>query len=248
MYITIPTKAIQTMKTKILLTAFALFFGACSNHPMDPKVEFAPPKYVEQMPEKDTSMQPISTGSLYSAGSTSLYGDRMAMHVNDIVTVLVKHNTSSASSDSKKLSRTNEDTLGGGTYAGPLSMGINGITGGLLGAASGMAFSGGSTNEFSGQGQTKKTDTFTTTITARVIKIMPNDTYFIDGTREILLNGEKQILKVSGVIRRQDIDQTNTINADRLSDAKIAFYTEGDIARNTTVPWGAKVMETIWPF
>jgi hypothetical protein len=34
-------KAIQTMKTKILLMAFALFFGACSNHPMDPKVEFA---------------------------------------------------------------------------------------------------------------------------------------------------------------------------------------------------------------
>lgn len=239
------------MRIKILLILGGLLFNACSNHPMDPKVEFSPPRYVEQMPAKDTSMQPMATGSLYSAGTTSIFGDRMAMHENDIVTVLIQHNTTSASTDSKKLSKKSSTELGLAGYGGPLSMGALGVAGGILSAvgnARGNAFEAGSTNSFNGQGQTKKTDTFTTTITARVIKIMPNDTYFIDGNREILLNGEKQILRVSGVIRRQDIDQTNTINADRLSDAKIAFSTEGDIARNTTVPWGTKFVETIWPF
>lgn len=236
------------MKAKLAILSTALFFAACSNHPMDPTVEFTPPKYVEQMPEKDTSMKPISTGSLYSAGTTSLYGDRMAMHVNDIVTVLIKHNTSSSSSDSKKLSRTSSESLGIAGYLGPMAPGITAIANGMINNQRGTALDAGSQSSFNGSGTANKTDTFTTTITARVIKVMPNDTYFIDGSREIMLNGEKQTLRVAGVLRRQDIDQTNTINADRLSDAKIAFSTSGDIARNTTVPWGAKIMETVWPF
>jgi flagellar L-ring protein precursor FlgH len=89
---------------------------------------------------------------------------------------------------------------------------------------------------------------FTTTISARVIKILNNGNYFIEGSREMLINGEKQIVQISGVIRPYDIDQTNTISSKYIADAKILYKTEGEIDQNSKKGWGTRLVETIWPF
>lgn len=50
---------------------------------------------------------------------------------------------------------------------------------------------------------------------------MSNGNYFIEGSRELLINGEKQIIQLSGVIRPYDIGQDNTIDSRYIADAKI---------------------------
>ena len=84
---------------------------------------------------------------------------------------------------------------------------------GKLNGLTNIGFESGSTNSFSGKGTNTRDEKFTTTISARVIKILENGNYFIEGSRELLINGEKQIIQISGVIRPYDIDQTNTINS-----------------------------------
>ena len=64
----------------------------------------------------------------------------------------------------------------------------------------------------------------------------------------MLINGEKQIIQISGVIRPYDIDQTNTINSKYIADAKILYRTEGDIGESTKKGWGTKFVESMWPF
>ena len=77
---------------------------------------------------------------------------------------------------------------------------------------------------------------------------MTNGNYFIEGSKEILLNNEKQIMQISGVIRPYDISQNNEIESRYISDAKILYRTEGDLQRAMDKPWGTRVLETIWPF
>jgi flagellar L-ring protein precursor FlgH len=105
-----------------------------------------------------------------------------------------------------------------------------------------------SSSSFSGKGTNSRTENFSTTISARIVKVLINGNYFITGSREILVNGEKQIIQISGVIRPFDIGQNNRISSTFMSDAKILYKTEGDIDRNTNQGWGSKILDSIWPF
>ncbi|MCI6565447.1 flagellar basal body L-ring protein FlgH, partial [Campylobacter sp.] len=113
---------------------------------------------------------------------------------------------------------------------------------------SNIGFSAGGESGFSGGGTNTRTETFTTTISARIVKVLSNGNYFIEGSKEILLNNEKQIMQITGVIRPYDISQNNEISSRYVSDAKISYITQGDIAKATNKPWGTKIVETIWPF
>jgi len=225
----------------------ALFLAGCSVHPADPKISMKAPVYVDETPSKVNETMPSNPGSLFGQGDNPLFADLKAMHVNDVVTVTITEKTAQTSSGKKALTKQSSDALGAGvTTAG------NGIVGNLsrdvnqLGGS--IGFTTGSNNSFTGNGTNTRNETFATTISARVIKILNNGHYFIEGSRELLINGEKQIIQVSGVIRPYDIDKNNNIDSKYIADAKILYKTEGDIDQTTTRPWGAKFMESIWPF
>ena len=136
--------------------------------------------------------------------------------------------------------------LGGGVFsagAAPLSSVAN-----ELNKYGNIGFKAGSENEFSGTGSSTRTESFNTTMSARIIKVLENGNYFIEGSREILVNGEKQIVQLSGVIRPYDISNSNEINSKHIADAKILYKTEGDVDRATKKPWGTRIMDAIWPF
>lgn len=233
-----------------LVVCSALFVSGCSTHPMDPKVEMQPPKYVEQMEPKEESNNVSNAGSLFGQGESPLYSDRKAMRVNDLVKVIIKESATSSSSSSKKLSKNQQDKLGGGIMASP-GGNLNKDMGSVVGRLNGFMDIGlttGSSYTFDGSGKGSRQESFTTTVSARVIKVMSNNTYFIDGAREVMIDGEKQIMRVSGVIRADDIAKDNSVNSEYISDAKIMYETQGEIKRASSQPWGSKMLEAIWPF
>jgi flagellar L-ring protein FlgH len=238
---------------KIYLSALAmsvLFVSGCSRHPMDPDVDMKPPKYVEQMEPREESGNTANAGSLFGQGENPLYSDRKAMRVNDIVRIVIKETATSSSSSSKKLSRNQQDQLGGGIIASP-GGNMNPQMGGIAGRLNGFLDIGlttGSSYTFDGSGKGSRQESFSTTVSARVIKVMSNNTYFIDGAREVMIDGEKQTMRVSGVIRADDIGKDNSISSEYISDAKVIYETQGEIKRASTQPWGSKLLEAIWPF
>ena len=170
------------------------------------------------------------------------------MQVNDIVTIQIVESASASSTGSKTLAKESETAFSPGvfTYGGG-EKGVKKLTG-VLNNTLGMGASWGSASDFTGSGQNNRNENFQTNISARVVKVLNNGNYFISGRRELLINGEKQIMQISGVIRPIDIDPDNMILSTQIADAKILYKTEGDIDRSTNEGWAAKILSALWPF
>ncbi|MCX2683604.1 flagellar basal body L-ring protein FlgH [Campylobacter sp. MIT 21-1685] len=230
---------------KVLLCILPLLFFGCSAT-VDPQISMKPPSYVEELAPKQSNNIETAPGSLFGRGDNPLFSDKKAMNVNDLVTVVIQENTTQSTQANKATTRTNTANLGGGTLTGGkgiLASAMNQVNG-----YSNIGFQTNSTNNYQGTGSQSRNERFNTTISTRVIKILSNGNYFIEGSRELLINGEKQIIQLSGVIRPYDIGQDNTIDSRYIADAKILYKTEGEVDRSTRKPWGSKVIEAIWPF
>ena len=226
----------------LLLLLFV--FSACTAS-IEPQISMAPPAYVEELAPKQSNNIETSPGSLFGKGDNPLFSDKKAMNVNDLVTVVIQENTSQSTSADRSTSRTNNTNLGGATITagGMLSSIANTIS-----DYSNIGMQSSSSTNYTGTGSNSRNESFNTTVSTRVIKILPNGNYFIEGSRELLINGEKQTIQLSGVIRPYDIGQDNTIDSRYIADDKILYKTEGDVARSTKKPWGVSILEAIWPY
>ena len=131
------------------------------------------------------------------------------------------------------------------------STGTNSAVNSAIGKLNGLTnigFTGSSGSSFKGQGSATKDASFSTTVSARIVKVLQNGNYFIAGKREILIDDQKQIIQLAGVIRPYDIDQNNMISSAQISEAKILYKTEGDVDRATQQGWGTKIIQSVWPF
>jgi len=236
--------------TTIVSVSAVMFLTGCTAGLTDPEIDFEPPAYVEQMPPKEDKQDFTSTGSIFGQGDNPLFSDHKAMHVHDIVTVVISEAAQSSSTAAKSLSEDDSTNLGGGVFTATRP-GINGAVGAAvdkLNGLGGIGFSTTSSSAFSGAGSATKDASFTTTVSARIVKVLQNGNYFISGSREILIDRQKQIIQLSGVIRPYDIDQNNRINSAQMSEAKILYKTQGDIDRATEQGWGTKLIQAAWPF
>jgi flagellar L-ring protein precursor FlgH len=243
------------LKYILLAVAVSVFTGCVKS---EPKISFNLPEHVEMMPEKNAE-NVNNTGSLFGNGDSPLFGDRKAMRVNDLVTVVITENVQASSSAEKKLEKTNNSDLGGGVFSAPYEqdgavVNQTGISAGLasirdrLNAVTNVGFNAQSSSDFEGKGSNNRSESFETMITARVLKVMRNDTYYIEGTRELLIDGEKQFIKIGGIVRADDITKDNQVDSRYLADAKVLYFTEGDLKNANKKGWLSNTMDTIWPF
>jgi len=227
---------------------FVAIFTGCSADLAKPEIDFEPPKYVEQMPSRENETNYVATGSIFGQGDSPLFSDHKAMHVNDIVKVIISETAKSSSSAAKQLSKADNKSLGGGIFStGGTNPAVRSYVNSLNGLTN-VGFASNTNSTYKGQGSSTKDATFTTTISARIVKVLSNGNYFISGKREILVDDQKQIIQISGVIRPYDIDQSNTIYSTQMSDAKILYKTQGDVNRATTQGWASQIIDAIWPF
>ncbi|MBN2815654.1 MAG: flagellar basal body L-ring protein FlgH [Campylobacterales bacterium] len=234
----------------VLTSAITLFYlSGCTAHLTDPEIDFEPPKYVEEMPAQEDPKDYTSTGSIFGQGDNPLFSDHKAMHANDIVTVVISETATSSNTGSKALTESDDISLGGGIFSntGSANSMVSKATNGVNGFSD-IGFSSSSATSYTGAGSATKDASFTTTVSARIVKVLQNGNYFISGRREILIDDQKQLVQISGVIRPYDIDQNNRINSSQMSDAKILYKTQGDVDRATKQGWGTQIIEAVWPF
>jgi flagellar L-ring protein precursor FlgH len=226
----------------------SLLLSGCTARLTEPEMSFTPPKYVEEMPSREEESSFASRGRLFGQGDSPLFTDHKAMHVNDIVTVVISEKATSSNKANKALSEDDTIGLNGGAFS---SIGGNSAVNSAVGKLNGLAgigFNAGSSSDYAGSGSSTKDASFTTTVSARIVKVMANGNYFITGRREIMVDDQKQTIQISGVIRPYDIDQNNQISSAKISDAKIMYANEGDIDRSTNKGWGSKIVQAVWPF
>jgi flagellar L-ring protein precursor FlgH len=82
-------------------------------------------------------------------------------------------------------------------------------------------------NKFKGDGDTQRGGSLRAEITARVIEVLPNGDLRLQGTRMVNINGEKQLIEITGICRARDINPDNTIMSTFISEAQIAYNGSG---------------------
>jgi len=154
----------------------------------------------------------------------SLFADQKANRVGDAVTILVFE--SSSASNSAQSSSSRESALG-----------LNGAAQTGTTATPGTALNLGTTNTFKGQGATQSNGSVQAKISARVDSLLPNGDMWISGSRLITINGEDQLINISGIIRPTDVQADNNVYSYNIANARIVFEGKGMIDRAQNPGW-----------
>ena len=64
-------------------------------------------------------------------------------------------------------------------------------------------------------------------MTARVTEVLPNGDLVLEGVREIDINGDRQILVLTGVVRPADIGPGNVVPSTAVGQMRIRYFGAG---------------------
>lgn len=233
------------MKNLNFFLFMALVLTGCVK---EPEIVFEKPEIQITKDEK-----PIirNKGSLYSNTGTSLFADKKDLQIGDIIQVVIDESLSANSKDSRATSKNNSSSLQGGVLA-PMAGVTNtqGTTNRIdrINNAIGLGFDSASTSTFNGSATSKFDEKFETTVSVIIEETYQNGNYFIKGSKEMLIDGQKQDITISGVIRPYDISPDNSVLSSQIANLKIAYKKEGEEADNLKKSWGSRILDKIWPF
>ena len=103
-----------------------------------------------------------------------------------------------------------------------------------------------SSTNFKGGGSTNRTGSLSAVVTARVVEVMPNGDLMLEGVREIDINGDRQIIVLTGVVRKADILADNSVPSTRVGQLRIRYFGQGLIKDNLRPSWLVRVLNKIF--
>jgi flagellar L-ring protein precursor FlgH len=139
-----------------------------------------------------------------------LGADHKAAQVGDLVQVIFNFNVNSTSSD--VTSNSNSYNLGLGQGTGLANVSLLRFGAGLNGGRQTQ-----SSKTQSGQ------NTFVSTMEAQVVGVMPSGALRIAGDQALIVNGQKQTLHITGLVRPEDIDSTDSVLSTRVANVEAKF-------------------------
>ena len=141
----------------------------------------------------------------------SLVTNIKACRVGDLLTIIITENATANAGSKTKADNKSEHSGGAGLgfldFIKPWDLSVE--------------------NKYKGDGDTERSGSLRAEITARITEVLSNGDLRLAGTRMININGEKQLIEITGVCRPQDIKPDNTIMSTYISDAQIAYNGSG---------------------
>ncbi len=183
-------------------------------------------------------------GSLWKQEtSRSMFSDKRAHMVGDILTILVQESNSTTKEKNTKTAKKSGIDASINTFLySPAASGLM-TKGGKLPA---LNVTG--ANNFEGSGQINNSEKISDRIAVRVADVMPNGQLLLEGRRLTSFSNEKQEVVLRGMVRQEDISANNTIFSYNIADATIQFESKGAISDSTKKGWFTRVWDKVSPF
>jgi flagellar L-ring protein precursor FlgH len=194
------------------------------------------------MPMPKTETAPSEPDALWRQGSRAFFKDQRAAQVGDLVTVVVSMTDSATLNNVTTLTRASGDTEGIPNFAGltsRLGPGVGDPT---------KLINLSSANNNTGNGQIQRNEAVALRLAGVVTQVLPNGNLVVAARQEFVVNSELRELKVTGVIRPQDIASDNTVLHDRMAEARIEYGGRGEMTDLQTTRWGQQLMDILLPF
>ena len=249
------------MKTHITPIAIGLMaLGACSPFsqvgkapnmspvglPMQQSAgPIAPSRAALAVPPPRQLRKDYSRSSLWNSGRASLFGDRRAKHVGDIMTVVIEIKDEASISNSTSRSRSGSENS-----AIPQLLGVPQIVDRFLpnGASLANAANATSSSASKGDGSVSRNEEITLRVAATVTEVLPNGHLVVQGNQEVRVNFELRDLQIAGIVRPEDVSRRNEITYDKIAGARISYGGRGQITQVQQPRYGQQIADIILPF
>jgi flagellar L-ring protein precursor FlgH len=139
-----------------------------------------------------------------------LGADHRAQQVGDLVQVVFNFSVTSASQNARNVNNTY--AAGGGAGSGIFNLPLVRLTSNLN-----------ASRQSSENRSDVGSNSFVTSMEATVTEIMPSGALRVAGDQGLIIDGQKQTLHVTGLVRPEDIDNTDSVLSNRLADVHADF-------------------------
>ncbi|CAE6932170.1 Assembles around the rod to form the L-ring and probably protects the motor basal body from shearing forces during rotation [Vibrio sp. B1REV9] len=201
--------------------------------------EFIPPEpNAEEYapPVLDYTLPDTKSGSLYRHQYTmTLFQDRRAYRVGDVLTVQLSEETSSSKKAGTQFGKNSTvdfaaPTIGNKTYN-----------------EFGVSLDG--SRNFDGSASSSQGNKLQGAITVTVHEVLPNGVLRISGEKWLRLNQGDEFIRLTGIVRVDDISRSNQVSSQRIADARITYAGRGALADSNAAGWLTQFFNSPWvPF
>ncbi len=183
--------------------------------------------------------------SLWRTGSRTFFRDQRAGRVGDVLTVVISIDEKAQLQNQTKRSRQNSDdadvtNLFG--YEGKLAEWFP------TGVDPTSLVRMGSNTSNDGKGSVDRSEKINLRVAAVVTQVLPNGNLVIAGRQQVVVNYDLRELRVTGVIRPEDVSSENTVSYDQIAEARIAYGGRGMINDMQQPRYGSQVLDILMPF
>ncbi len=233
------TKLAQMLWRCTLALGVGLAFTACASLPETVSVDFAEPvaqRPIAPPPVVDRS----ASGSLFNKVSyRPAFEDVRARAVGDTITILIMEKVTASQVSKSTANRTSSGSASVSAF--PLVSPID-----LVNLKAGIGT--GSASDFSGKGGTESANTFSGSITATVVEVLPNGHMLVTGEKQIGVNQNVDVLRFSGTVDPRVVQAGSIVNSTQVANARIESKGRGAQAEAQTVGWLTRFFFSFLPF
>ncbi|MFJ1267948.1 flagellar basal body L-ring protein FlgH [Legionella lytica] len=210
-----------------------LFLGGCEA--LNPPVAGKSPDYAPTYPASpDPKQLRRQTGAIYDPETAlPLFETNRARHEGDILTVLLIENTNATKNATLQQMKNDTNKVTNKLFLGrPIS----------LGGGYSMDFDLNNQRQFNGSAQAVQNNKLAGNVSVTVAKVLANGNLVVQGEKWVKINQGEEYVRLSGIVRPQDIKGDNTITSDRVANARIAYGGTGQVNNTNAQGWLARIM------
>lgn len=195
------------------------------------------PEFAPILPEQEEEAV-VPTGSLFKANYVNnIYSDSKAHRVGDIISVVLQESTQAQKNAKTELKKENSATLS------PIT-GFGGVPVNFKGDA--IQFGYDQDSDFKGDSKANQGNSLSGNISVHVLRVLPNGNLMIRGEKWMTLNNGDEYIRLTGIIRPQDISSSNTIISQKIANARIQYAGTGTFADVQEQGWLSQFFSGKW--
>jgi flagellar L-ring protein precursor FlgH len=222
--------------TLLIISTVALLVSGCASIdqaktlPDDP--DFAP-----ILPEMEDEPL-VPTGSLFKLNYVNnIYSDSKAHRVGDIISVILSESTQAQKNAKTEIKKENSATLNPITGFGGEAINFKNKA---------IQFGYDQESDFKGDSKANQGNSLSGNISVHVLRVLPNGNLMIRGEKWMSLNNGDEYIRLTGVIRPQDINSNNTVTSSKVANARIQYAGTGTFADVQEQGWLSAFFSSSW--
>ena len=104
------------------------------------------------------------------------------------------------------------------------------------------------TRDISGEGDLEQENSLSGNVTVTVARVLSNGYLVIKGEKLITLNEGSEVVRISGLVRPNDVRSDNTVDSTQIANAKITYKGDGAVSNSSKASWLYRFFSSpVWP-